>query len=484
MSQAKAAGAYDADIPLFSLPNSTVDEISRIVKAYEEPEQWNTFLNGFDAVTNLWRATTLAPFMGYHLRNFVGNFWQSHIGGTLRLDNYTDAMKFQKASGKWKEGRPFGRPSIAEPTEALENIKVKVDGTDLEYTGNDILELGNRYNIWSGLFGAELAEMSKKKLTGLREGMLKKIGKHATHKGVPLRTLFYGGQAIEGAQRSAHFIGRLRLGDTPFEAAASVKKYFGDFETLTKFEKNVARRLLPFYSWSRHNLPLQLEALALQPSKYNRLGQAIELFQSKEGQEFDRSLLPQWVNENLGIPTRINKRTGDVEVSILRSWVPAGDLMAVVHKNPVRALMRQATSMAHPIPKTLLELHTNRSFYTERPIKEFGMDSMEFLGKPMDKRAVHILKNVRALSEIDKAFFPKESATGTYSKSQRLVNALGIAPKVKTFNVKRLEERKKFDIVIEKSKLKRVYNKAKKHGDIAMMRHMDEMMRASRANTN
>lgn len=52
------------------------------------------------------------------------------------------------------------------------------------------------------------------------------------------------------------------------EAVARVYKYHFDYSDLSHFEQKYAKRILPFYTWTRNNIALQAEQLVAQPQKY------------------------------------------------------------------------------------------------------------------------------------------------------------------------------------------------------------------------
>ena len=76
---------------------------------------------------------------------------------------------------------------------------------------------------------------------------------------------------IENFFRGAQYNGMVRQGATPEQAAAAIRKYHFDYspEGLTNFERNIMRRAMPFYRFSRGNLPLQAESIATRPGAFS-----------------------------------------------------------------------------------------------------------------------------------------------------------------------------------------------------------------------
>jgi len=464
-------------IPSYAMPATVFDEVGKWSKLMNSPDEWSGLMDKFNYITNWWKGITLAPFPGYHLRNLLGSVTFLHLGDALDrniVKNLGDTKNFMIASGQWKEGAPgFAKWAsqkargtkdtfIAGPTPSLESLKIKAQVPDgVTYTGNDLLRFEQKYKFLGGYYGAEAKAIAKGQ--GLGEGgTLKKVFKELTHEGQGVKSLFYAGNVMENQMRMTHFIARLRKGDSPYEAAMSVKKYHGSFDELTRLEKKVATAL-PFYRWMRHNIPLQLQGMATKPAKYNRLGQLARMLQSEEGQKFDKSKLPRWVNENMGIPTKFDKKTGEIHVKILKSWLPAADLMPIVSTDPVGGAGKLFKDYLHPIPKTMAELSLNKSFFTDQPIKETGVSSGEFLGMAMDRKVIHVLKNIRAANELDK-FFKGKTTSGTYTMGDRLWNLAGVVPKTKKFDVEQLEKRKKFDVAIKKAQYRKALRTAERFG--------------------
>src|SRR3990167_10949453 len=99
-----------------------------------------------------------------------------------------------------------------------------------------------------------------------------KGGKRITN--LPRKTM----QEVEGRLRLPLFLDRIAKGDNFDEAMKMVYKYHFDYapEALTPFERNVMRRLIPFYRWARGNIPLQIESLVTQPRKYTWISRLLQ----------------------------------------------------------------------------------------------------------------------------------------------------------------------------------------------------------------
>jgi hypothetical protein len=451
---------------------------------------WQGFLKGYDELTSWWKGSVLAIFPGYFNRNAVTNFLHSGVAGAFSPKAYMKAGQFIKAAGYNRENPHIGKlwgtkPKLSTPHMALDQIEVA------GYKGNQLHEMiQNFFGIRHGF----LKEHGPKARTKFIEGKATKIAKGALlhHEGAVVKAGFNIGGAVEDWQRIGHFFAELENGKTPMEAAMSVKKYLFDYSELTGFEKAFMKRVMPFYSWSRKNMPMWAELAVRRPGVFSQLQRLVEAFQTDEVKQMDRALLPKWANKAFGIPLTIDKTTGDVKVSVLQNWLSMADLTHVVRENPIHGMARFGLQNTNPIPKTLMELITNQSYYTGRPIEEFpgepyGPD-WPFPGAPkLSKRMVHIIKSMppygRAFAELFKATTPK-TPTGESSIIERALNFASLTPKLKSFNIEKLKESMKFDTAVRKGKLKRMLNKAKKYGSADDVRYIRDLLKDVSGNAN
>lgn len=495
--------AVRAELPIFKMNADIMDEVNKVVYHRTSPESNNLFIKSWREITQWFRSTTLAFFPGYHARNVFGQFWMAHMGGTMHLQNYVDAWNFMKnaqlmpsmrrakeGGGLWSKVARLKDAKSGEILKPLQDMRIPIEGGGF-IGGFELARIFNENGVMQhGMLQQEVLMKLAKRFGEPKGQTLQKtrkvlagVGKEFTHYGKVINNSFEAGNFIETWQRMAHVIGELRKGKTVSESMQSLRKYFYKFSELTDIERNYFRELIPFYGWARKNIPAQVRGILEQPNKYANLNRVANFLQSDEAKQMDRALLPKWVNENFGVPTRINKETGDVEVMILRSWIPSMDLMALATDNPVASLARTAASMSHPVLKFGAEHMFNESLFTERPIEEFPNEPTRFLGGVMNKTTANILRSFRVLNEINKAVSHR-TPTGEISGWQAFLNATAVTPKIKGFDVKALGERLNFDINQRAGTLNRLYNKMKRTGQTDMVEFYQGLMEDAKSTRN
>jgi hypothetical protein len=170
-----------------------------------------------------------------------------------------------------------------------------------------------------------------------------------------------------------------------------VDKYLFDYQDLTDFEKRVARRVVPFYTWMRKNVPLQVGELAKQPGKYAAVGKLkndIEAGNRERGTETKEAFRPDYIQEANAI--QLPRASRDQKAKFYSPYLPLQDLNKVPipgGSSPLDAA-RDAASGLEPISKALTELITNKSLFFNKPIYD------EQLGPVGDRQKVNDLMDL------------------------------------------------------------------------------------------
>jgi len=362
-----------------------------------DPQEINKFLNTADQVTNWWKAWTLSIFPSYHFRNEVGNVWNNFV---MDVDPkfYQEAAKIQEAvmgsqitPPRW--GKTGRTPTVSEgPLPAYTKFKTK-DGTEYTYTQlRDMMD--EQGIIGKGFMATDIestlrSEMGDAKwLTLSKENKAIEIGKRI-------------GEGLENNARMANFLDGLNKGLSPEQAAARVRKTLFDYSDLTQFEQDVMKRIMPFYTWTRKNVPFQIEQMIKKPGRYkavDTLRQELESAISEE--DTNERYLASWMIENYPTKVKIDEETGDPRYFILGGWLPAADAWKLA-----AAPARVFKDNLHPGIKLIYErISADEDGYVTDLFtgqKLHPKLKQNFVGVEMPETVAHDLKNLRLLATMD-----------------------------------------------------------------------------------
>lgn len=367
-------------------------QIARVLNKWNDfvtnPREFQDALNAYDQFHGLTKAWTLGIFPGYHTKNMVGNFWNNWLAGVNNPLRYEEARRIQyPGTGKVEFENVLGG---------------KWDNASIDKASR---ELGVR---GQGQFGGDIERTMKQQIENGQFRWRDLVT--PSQRNLFLRTGFKVGKEIEDNARLAHFIDRLRKGDTAEAAAMSVKKYLFDYGDLTPIERNFLNRVFFFYSWTRKNLPLQLHSLVTTPWKFSIPFKAkAEIEQNTP--PAPEKYLPEYMKENFPLRVRYDSKNKQYEYFMLNNWLPAADLLKAVHIHDIAA-----QSLA-PLPKELIQQLWNYDLYYKKNIsnikgqnwvdKLLGADKTRmFNSVDVPTKLAHGMKAIRLLNEIDRISKP------------------------------------------------------------------------------
>lgn len=354
-------------------------EIAKSIDKYYkglQPEELKVITRTFNAVQNWWKGQVLiAP--SYHIRNMVSNIWSNFLAGVKNPISYIKAGMIQAGKGK----------------------DLKIAGM----TADDLIKLAKERGVVNqGWYAADIPSAV--------ESGIKSTWKEGIN---PLSQQNYGfklnkavGSAFENNARLAHFIEKLEGGSSVNDAVMSVKKYLFDYGDLTDFEKNVMKKILPFYTWTRKNIPLQLGALVEQPAKFSgieKVVRGIENISMGNAQPANEKYLADYIKNNTPMRISYNPQEKTYYYFLLGNWLPAYQAVDFLSQS-----LYNIMAMVTPIIKTPLELSSNKSTFFRNTlgdnqlIENYPGESTNFLGFNMPKKTALVLQNIRVLNELDK----------------------------------------------------------------------------------
>jgi len=421
-------------------------EVSRSIDEYldfsRNDSEMNRVKRLYDGVQNSWKGWTLAVRPAYHMRNLMGNISNAYlISGVKNPKDYTDAMKMQwngwfrspdhlGESKKWVDAG--GDPSKIASDKAWSNLGFSGMADEsmesIYYSGNDLGVAGGQYTKDVFMPDVEkLENLASRNKFGMEPG--RKLQSTIGADSPAVRAGFKAGASLENNARWAVYINTLKgikknpgkykwtapdgksysFSDTTAmsdwgitvkearygRAAEEVKKSLFDYLDISKFERNVMKRVVPFYTWMRKNLPAQLEAAVKSPARMSKINIAREQFEFSDGRPEYKDIAPFWGNR---VPIFFGKENQNVrQLFTLLNTLPTADFERLT--SPADLM----TEMVSPIPKVMFEQLSNYDTFRQKPIsREEGNEIKDFLGVEIPARLWHIAQILVPLAEINR----------------------------------------------------------------------------------
>ena len=264
-------------------PDHVVEAINGAAKLFED--DGSKLIEAWDRANRAFKTyAILTP--GFHSRNFVGgvvnNFLADvDLGTTPKFTNL-----YRQYRGELRKG--------ADPLTASATIAER-HGADGQAFAQAV-----QFGAVGGGIGptSEIGLTLRGAADGVEGANRSALRRQGLVDNSVTRASFRAGEAVEDTLRGTLFFDRILKGATTDEALADVAKFHFDYDDLSQFERQVARRVVPFYTWSRKNLPLQIEGMLTNPKAYNAFGHVkrnVELGVEEE------QTVPSYVEEALHI---------------------------------------------------------------------------------------------------------------------------------------------------------------------------------------
>ena len=398
--------------------------------------QQNKFLKNYDKALTWWKRWTLSPFPAYHTRNFVGDTWNNYLAGILPGQSWKEASKLAIGKGK--------------------NLVIKLqDGSSM--TGKEIKKLFEDNNLGMGLFWK--VEQESQDVLGLAEKQanpLLRLFSPATQGKYKSPFIHLGekaGDVRENFGRYQHLVYMLKKGLTPQEAVKSVKKYLFDYSELTQFEKRVMKRIIPFYSWTRKNVPLQIENAIKTPYKYLALTKIRDAVESQvPGGTVNQEYLPEWAKSSAVIQLGKDPQ-GRNRYMPTTGFLPASDLSDLT----LGGVGEKIQSGLSPFIKAPIEYITNKDLYFKNEIDRLRKVD------PGIKRELQLMAKVAA-----KSYRPSSTIMDIIKKERtpgQLFTKYGLGANIQAKFLADLKKGYRMRKAADVADLRYALRKARKEGD-------------------
>lgn len=233
---------------------------------------------------------------------------------------------------------------------------------------------------------------------------------------------------MEGS-RNKKFLDKLGVSN----AGEAVRKVLFDPTDMTDFERDVMKRALPFYTFTKKNLAFQFDNLSKNASQYSKLIRGYDrLLDAATGDNSEN--VSAWLKDNLYIPIPVLGKDGSYKV--IRGALPFGNLIDTL-ENPASNLV----NLSSPALKMPMELATNTNSFTGREIESFpGELSKNIPG--LTKKQEYLLGNLTGLDtpikNINRAYQGLQETMNTGDPLQLIENASTMEGNIDTDRIGRM----------------------------------------------
>jgi hypothetical protein len=402
-------------------PKDIVSQIGNMTRGIDEmfePLGGGKLMQTFDQALRTWKTGVTIYAPSHHVRNMVGDVFMSWLDGVNNPMYYTKAAQVLKANHHRYSDIETGKSPLSDilgegrEVELLNSIigqsktripkgtrviaKARVGNKKFPVTIDQVYQMGFRHGLFPHSAVLEDLPGTETLMESLQNRFHPgKAGPFAPAKGKIGQAARQVSESREHYVRLAHFMHRIEhtkadsLEELFHKSAEAVRKYHPDGLDLTKTEKSVFRRLIPFYSWNRKAIPLIVEGIVMNPHKILAYPKVVGAVQEGQGQESsigdpwpDDQLFPDWLSSNVigpvinptdGFAKAIARSDSEVGYGLVNPGNPATDLMDQYLNSPVKGV----AGSINPFLRIPAEIAFGQEVQTNAPID----DKTEYIDK-------------------------------------------------------------------------------------------------------
>lgn len=315
------------------------EDIANIHKKFIElttqatSEEAGAFIRGLDWITRKFKALNTVYKPGYHVRNFIGDYFMGHLDGVRTSDYATVFKNFFSKDGRRNGEILLGGESVARQKLLNEYFKVAGSSSFMD------AELAN---------GVKTTANAVRRFSEIRED----VGRF-TH--------FYHAMKEEyPALRRKGMDEAKAWEEASLRAVERVNKFKFDYNALTPFETKFMRRGIPFYTYMRKAVPVLVQSIFTNPKYLGRFDRA----ERQLSDNYSDMEIPSWMRE-LSYMELFNTNEGSYAIN--NSLSPIATLQQAT-ENPA--------SQLHPALTSLFEAKTGVNTFTGAQVGKSTDDSL------------------------------------------------------------------------------------------------------------
>lgn len=379
--------------------SSVTNFMSKVYQAENKTDEFEKIISDYlDPITSLWKtAVTVGRGPGYVATNTIGGMWMNYLGNVsiknvklaanVLLKINANLRKIEKANPL----KPYDENLLnAEKMTEAELGKIKIGDKSLYELIQEFYAMGGFYATETQFTLERVAQggmevpLQAYKRTGAIQRSFLTEPQSKTEEQYRQAINFLLTNRVQSAlnnmaqsseiflRLSAFIDGYEKYGNL-YAAMANVQLLHFDYQDLSSAEEWV-RRFVPFYTWSRNNVPAQIRALVMQPGKLQRAFYANEEFQNAYGVEDDYSwlnqVLPEYVEISDGFASRFEFGDNNIGFYLRLPYEDVNRLFQIKGGVPIPRGRELANMLG--LFTTPIEIAAGVDLSTGAPFSEYG----------------------------------------------------------------------------------------------------------------
>lgn len=321
----------------------------------KDSDQVKEALRLFDKLNSFFKNTKLLS-PGFHIRNFIGNFSNMMLAGVnpIQAGKYQDDVFKIMSTGPELLRRATKTGAHLDPSllsKTFNAQELRLYNILVDYTRSNLPKSASALYDYPEALEALIRANPEKKNVWEQVSAINGNWNENVDTYFRLQTFIYG-------RENPQLLGRLGAQN----AAELTRRVHFDPNDLSPTERNVLKRIIPFYTYTKKNLAFQMKNVFDNPKIYKRLTKAMD--SAWTTMDIDpRTDLEEYKRTNYWIPIWKKK---DGKYITIKANLPVGDLVEFLSSPGNRILSSVAPTIRMPF-----ELALNRQVYSGLPIQDF-----------------------------------------------------------------------------------------------------------------
>lgn len=288
----KVAGVKELEGVVFDA--QTAKYLERAVDTFSTNAEMNKFVGMFDKVMDWWKVLVTSVNPGFHFRNAYGSGFNGYAKWGLAYFN----PKY------WKQAKKIVGFANKYTPDMAKIIGVDDLKSTAKWLGEELAD-GVTYRDAVKMF-QETGVIGKKfKATEIInegykfQGNAKKLAKTLNVAGKDSILAKAGdkiGSDTESFVRTVGALVELNHTGNLKQSAFTAQEVFVNYQNLTQFERQIGRRVFPFWSWMKQNTANQIKFVFTQPGRYSKIARIAQASEAGAKEKLPEHLRPEYFN--------------------------------------------------------------------------------------------------------------------------------------------------------------------------------------------